>query len=84
MTAPDHWKLDGLCRQTDPDLFYPEKGGDSSATAKRVCGACPVLEQCRTYALTNREVHGVWDGLTVLDRKTIWRTHRTHITKEAA
>ena len=35
------WQAEALCAQTDPEAFFPEKGG-STRDAKRVCGVCPV------------------------------------------
>ena len=35
------WQERALCAQTDPEAFFPEKGG-STREAKRVCGSCDV------------------------------------------
>lgn len=40
----------------------------AQARAKRLCDGCPVLEQCRSYALEAGEEFGVWGGLCELDR----------------
>jgi len=61
------FRLDGLCAQTDPELFFPEKG-DSSAAAKRVCGRCPVESECLEYAVAHRIDVGVWGGTTASER----------------
>jgi hypothetical protein len=39
------WQERGLCSQTDPEAFFPEKGG-STREAKRVCMSCDVRVQC--------------------------------------
>jgi WhiB family transcriptional regulator, redox-sensing transcriptional regulator len=39
------------------------------AMAKEICGWCPVREECREYAVVNREEHGVWGGLTADELK---------------
>ena len=51
-SAPEDggWRLDALCAETDPESFFPEKGG-STREAKRVCVGCPVRMQCLEYAL---------------------------------
>lgn len=68
-----NWQALGLCRQTDPEVFFPEKGG-SSRDAKQVCLACDVLQECRDYALKNDERFGVWGGLSEYERRKIrWR-----------
>lgn len=55
------WRADALCRQVDPELFFPARG-ESSAEAKRVCRACEVREDCLRAALRNEETHGIWGG----------------------
>ena len=35
------WQERALCAQTDPEAFFPEKGG-STREAKRVCLSCDV------------------------------------------
>ena len=44
------WQERALCAQTDPEAFFPEKGG-STREAKRVCGSCDVRVECLEYAL---------------------------------
>jgi WhiB family redox-sensing transcriptional regulator len=39
------WQADALCAQTDPEAFFPEKGG-STRDAKRICAGCDVKAQC--------------------------------------
>ena len=63
---------DGLCAQTDPDAFYPEKGGDVRA-AKAVCRRCPVITACLEHALTEGEPHGVWGGRSEQERRKLRR-----------
>ncbi len=50
-----------------------ERGGSPETNRARseaveACESCPVLEQCRTYALEAGEGAGVWGGLTPGDR----------------
>jgi WhiB family transcriptional regulator, redox-sensing transcriptional regulator len=79
---PDFYD-DALCAQTDPDAFYPEKGG-STREAKAMCLRCDVREQCLTYALDNDERFGVWGGLTERERRKVKRDRRTPEQVEAA
>src|SRR3546814_6828106 len=39
------WMEDALCAQTDPESFYPEKGGSTRA-AKRTRDQCLVRAEC--------------------------------------
>lgn len=68
----DNWKLAGLCRETDPDAFYPDAGGSARA-AKQICGRCPVTHDCLTNALLTGERFGVWGGTTESERRQLRR-----------
>jgi WhiB family redox-sensing transcriptional regulator len=37
------------------------------AAAKEICRTCPILIQCREWAMTHREAH-IWGGMTALER----------------
>ena len=56
------WQERGLCIQTDPEAFFPEKGG-STREAKKVCLSCEVRSDCLEYALESDESFGVWGSL---------------------
>ena len=62
------WQDRALCAQTDPEAFFPEKGG-STREAKRVCLTCDVREECLTYALDHDERFGIWGGLSERERR---------------
>ena len=66
------WQDRGLCAQTDPEAFFPEKGG-SVAAAKRVCQQCEVRAACLEFALENGERFGVWGGLDERERRKLSR-----------
>ncbi|MBX3094082.1 MAG: WhiB family transcriptional regulator [Cryobacterium sp.] len=64
------WQTDALCAQTDPEAFFPEKGG-STRDAKRICASCEVKTQCLEYALQNDERFGIWGGLSERERRKL-------------
>ncbi|WP_456992472.1 WhiB family transcriptional regulator [Geodermatophilus sp. SYSU D01105] len=66
----ESWRLDALCAETDPEAFFPEKGG-STREAKRVCAGCPVRSQCLEFALANDERFGIWGGLSERERRRL-------------
>ncbi len=68
--SAEAWRLDALCAETDPEAFFPEKGG-STREAKRVCAGCPVRLQCLEYALDNDERFGIWGGLSERERRRL-------------
>lgn len=69
------WQDDALCAETDPEAFYPEKGG-STREAKKVCMACGVRAECLEYALERDERFGIWGGLSERERRTVARERR--------
>lgn len=70
--GPLAWQQHALCAQTDPEAFFPEKGG-STREAKSVCFACEVREECLDYALANDERFGIWGGLSERERRRLRR-----------
>lgn len=64
------WVNDGLCAQTDPEAFYPDKSG-SAERAIAVCVGCPVREQCLSYALETNQRFGVWGGMSARKRHAL-------------
>ncbi|HEY9499512.1 MAG TPA: WhiB family transcriptional regulator [Terrimesophilobacter sp.] len=64
------WQSDALCAQTDPEAFFPEKGG-STRDAKKICASCEVRAQCLEYALQNDERFGIWGGLSERERRKL-------------
>lgn len=67
---PLFWQADSLCAQTDPEAFFPEKGG-STRDAKKICTSCEVRSQCLEYALHNDERFGIWGGLSERERRKL-------------
>lgn len=70
--TPLDWMADGLCTQTDPELFFPDVGG-SAKDAKRVCAGCGVRARCLAYALENGFRWGIWGGLSERERRPLAR-----------
>ena len=66
------WQERALCAQTDPEAFFPEKGG-STREAKRVCLSCDVRGECLEYALAHDERFGIWVGLSERERRRLKR-----------
>ena len=64
------WQERALCAQTDPEAFFPEKGG-STREAKKVCLGCDVRPECLEYALSADERFGIWGGLSERERRRL-------------
>ena len=73
MDADDQgWQEQALCAETDPEAFFPEKGG-STREAKKICTGCEVRTECLEYALSNDERFGIWGGLSERERRRLRR-----------
>ena len=68
----DDWRQSAACRDTDPDLFFPERGA-STKEAKAVCRGCEVRAECLEYALSHGEKFGIWGGLSERERRRVRR-----------
>ena len=66
------WQEQALCAETDPEAFFPEKGG-STREAKKICTGCEVKAECLEYALSNDERFGIWGGLSERERRRLKR-----------
>jgi len=69
---PPEWHDRALCAETDPEAFFPEKGG-STREAKQVCRGCEVSAECLEYALERDERFGIWGGLSERERRRLKR-----------
>lgn len=60
------WTDQAACQGMDTGQFFPERTGIKGAAIKRdairLCGRCPVRDQCRRTALAGMERAGVWGG----------------------
>lgn len=70
--SPPQWQERALCAQTDPEAFFPDKGG-SAYEAKKICGRCEVKDECLAWALGHNERFGIWGGLSERERRAIQR-----------
>ena len=72
VAAAGDWRDEAGCASVDPELFFPTATGGrelarQEATAKAVCRRCPVIEQCRQWAMSELP-HGIAGGLTETER----------------
>jgi WhiB family redox-sensing transcriptional regulator len=71
------WRKRAVCRNVDPELFFPvgTKGPAllQIAEAKQVCAGCPVMSECREWALESRQEYGVFGGLDEDERRALRR-----------
>jgi WhiB family transcriptional regulator, redox-sensing transcriptional regulator len=67
---PGRWRERGACVVVPTGVFFPGRGR-SVEPAKAVCRACPVMAECREYALGIPDLKGVWGGLAEDERQRL-------------
>ena len=77
------WQDRALCAQTDPEAFFPEKGG-STREAKKVCLTCEVRDDCLESALMNDERFGIWGGLSERERRKLKKSAASDVRAGAS
>ncbi|MTD55965.1 WhiB family transcriptional regulator [Amycolatopsis pithecellobii] len=70
-TTERSWRIDALCRDTDPDELFVR--GAEQNRAKNVCMGCPVRTECLAEALDSRISFGIWGGMTERERRALLR-----------
>lgn len=77
-SPPAHAELlrsldDGDCVNTDPALFFPERGStDDVLEAQKICTGCQVRIECLRFAVLNTERRGVWGQTSEDDRRRMF------------
>lgn len=69
------WTEHRACVDVDPAVFFPDDRA-GRVRAKAICATCPVAAECLTLALENRELDGIWGGLTPRERRPYQRAAR--------
>ena len=70
---PGSWTEGALCRQTDPEIFFPEKG-EKNTVAREICRRCEVREECLEYVdrveadMPVYDFHGIFAGMSRAER----------------
>ncbi len=72
------WQRHAACKGPNAELFFPPASAERKderlereRVAKSICASCPVVEECLSYAMRIREVHGIWGGTTELERRSL-------------
>ena len=71
-----NWQREGACHGMNVNLWFPRRGESPNKIleAKRICQQCPIQQKCLDYSLWHHEKHGIWGGLTELERRNMRRT----------
>ena len=68
-TEDEDWRISALCRDhPNPDPIWNPHAPENAELGKQICQDCPVKQRCAEYAMTRREPHGTWGGITEWER----------------
>ena len=72
----DDWQFKAACRGPQAAVFFPppqferkDEKLERERRAKEICNSCSVTQDCLGYALSIREPHGIWGGLSEVERR---------------
>lgn len=72
------WREHAACLDFPAVLFFgfdeteaPAEKRMREDQAKTVCVECRVRQECLDYALSARESHGIWGGMTDVERRRL-------------
>lgn len=78
LLTEEKWQLRAACRGPQSLMFFPpthferkEDKDQREKEAKRICAQCGVRADCLDYAIRIREPHGIWGGLTEMERRIL-------------
>ena len=85
--ADYRWRDHALCRDTDPELFFPIGTTGLALVAidraKQVCAECEVRVECLDFALETNQDSGIWGGLSEEERRAIRRERAARARRTA-
>jgi len=64
------WRNKGKCAGILRDEYMFSESSAKTKEGKKFCTGCPVMDQCRTYAIAHDEV-GVWGGTSRAERRAL-------------
>jgi len=76
------WRNHAACLHADdPELWFPIGDTPPAKTqtqkAQKICFACPVIQACGMFALTERIEYGIYGGMDEAERRRVLRQHRS-------
>jgi WhiB family redox-sensing transcriptional regulator len=78
-SAPQDWRLEAACKDTDPEVFFPESLAEyqlPDAPWRKLCPQCPVKDLCLKSATEpDDKVYGVFGGIYFNSRGEMRNEH---------
>jgi WhiB family transcriptional regulator, redox-sensing transcriptional regulator len=78
LLTEEKWQVRAACRGPQSMMFFPpthferkDEKETREGEAKRICAQCGVRADCLDYAIRIREPHGIWGGLTEVERRIV-------------
>lgn len=79
------WQKGAACRSYPAEMFFPATDAPGAAKpAKLICSACPVREDCLSFALETAQSEGVWGGMDAGERRRLRRRLRDRARRKAS
>jgi WhiB family transcriptional regulator, redox-sensing transcriptional regulator len=72
---PGPWVEDAACIGVPVNVFFPEVGY-SADIARAICSSCPVMMECRDYAVFHEIRFGIYGNTTPKERAKMRRALR--------
>lgn len=84
MQKVEDWQVKAACRGPQGTaVFFPptnferkDEKEDRERRAKAICTGCPVAKACLGYAISIKELHGIWGGTNEIERKVLLAPRR--------
>jgi hypothetical protein len=78
---PPEWTERAECTPMHADLYFPDNKNSvyDYGAARAVCRACPVQAECLSHALDKDERHGMWGGLSPVEREKLRQGPRVQV-----
>ena len=70
------WMKDANCAGTLIDFFPHIDHKQDISLQRTICRSCQVQTECLTYAIRTREPHGIWGGMTPMERHIFAKRNR--------
>lgn len=57
------------CRGMALSMFFVDQGNGNLSEGREICRTCPVRGRCLEFAINNEIEHGLWGGLSPVERR---------------